>query len=102
MNKIKKEDTVQILAGAYKGQNGRVLKIFTKKNRALVEGINKAKKHMRPSQENPQGGIIEKELSIHLSNLALIHKGKITKVGYKMIKNGKKVRISKINGSQID
>ena len=60
MNKIKKEDTVQIITGAYKGQTGRVIKILIEKNRALVEGINKAKKHMRPNQENPQGGIVEK------------------------------------------
>jgi large subunit ribosomal protein L24 len=102
MNKIKKEDTVEIITGAYKGQNGRVVKIYTDKKRALVEGINKAKKHMKPSQENPQGGIIEKELSVHLSNLALMHKGKKVKVGYKLLENGKRVRINKANGSAID
>ena len=102
MNKIKKEDTVQIITGAYKGQTGRVLKILIEKNRALVEGINKAKKHIRPTQENPQGGIIEKELSIHLSNLSLVHKGKKVKVGYKSLENGKKVRINKANGNTID
>ena len=102
MNKIKKEDTVQIITGAYKGETGRVIKIYTQKNRALVEGVNKAKKHMKPTQENPQGGIIEKELSIHLSNLSLIHKGKKVKVGYKLLDNGKKVRINKVNGNTID
>jgi len=102
MNKIKKEDTVEIISGAYKGQTGRVIKIFTSKDRAIVEGINKAKKHMRPTQENPQGGIVEKELSIHLSNLSLVHKGKKVKVGFKMLENGKKVRINKLNGSTID
>jgi len=102
MNKIKKEDTVQVISGAYKGETGRVIKIFTNNNRALVEGINKAKKHMRPTQENPQGGIVEKELSIHLSNLALVHKGKIAKVGFKSLENGKKIRINKINGNSID
>ena len=80
MNKIKKDDTVRIITGSYKGQSGRVIKIFTKTNRALVEGINKAKKHMRPTQDNPQGGIVEKELSLHLSNLCLMHKGKNTKL----------------------
>ena len=102
MNKIKKEDTVQIITGAYKGETGRVIKIYTQKNRALVEGVNKAKKHMKPTQENPQGGIIEKELSIHLSNLSLVHKGKKVKVGYKLLDNGKKVRINKVNGNTID
>ena len=102
MNKIKKEDTVKVISGSYKGQTGRVIKIIKKNSRALVEGINKAKKHMRPSQDNPQGGIVEKELSIHLSNLALIYKGKISKVGYKILDNGKKIRINKSTGDTID
>jgi len=102
MNKIKKEDTVEIITGAYKGQQGRVIKIYTDKTRALVEGINKAKKHMRPSQDNPQGGIIEKELSVHLSNLSLVYKGKRVKVGFKSLDDGKKIRINKVNGNTID
>ena len=102
MSKIKKEDTVKVISGSYKGQTGRVLKIITKNNRALVEGINKAKKHMRPTQENPQGGIVEKELSIHLSNLALVYKGKSIKVGYKLNDDGKKNRINKLDGNVID
>ena len=102
MSKIKKEDTVKVISGSYKGQTGRVLKILTKNNRALVEGINKAKKHMRPTQENPQGGIVEKELSIHLSNLALVYKGKSIKVGYKLTDDGKKNRINKLDGNVID
>ena len=102
MNRIKKGDTVKIISGNYKGQSGRIIKMIYSKNRAIVEGINKAKKHMRPSQENTQGGIVEKELSIHLSNLALVHKGKVAKVGYKFLDKGMKMRINKINGSPID
>jgi large subunit ribosomal protein L24 len=102
MNKIKKEDMVEVITGAYKGQSGRIIKILTKNDRALVEGINKAKKHMKPTQDNPQGGIVEKELSIHISNLALMHKGKKVKVGYKKIESGKKIRINKVNGNSID
>ena len=102
MSKIKKEDIVKVISGSYRGQTGRVLKILTKNNRALVEGINKAKKHMRPTQENPQGGIVEKELSIHLSNLALVYKGKAVKVGYKLTDDGKKNRINKSDGNVID
>ena len=102
MNKIKKEDMVEVITGAYKGQSGRVIKILTKNNRALVEGINKAKKHMKPTQENPQGGIVEKELSVHLSNLSLVHKGKKVKVGYKKLADGKKIRVNKVNGNPID
>ena len=60
MYKIKKDDTVKIISGNYKGQTGRVLRLIGLNNRALVEGVNKVKKHMRPSQENPQGGIVEK------------------------------------------
>ena len=69
--KIKKGDKVQVLAGAYKGKQGQVLVIYPEKNRAIVEGVNIVKKHKKPSAENPQGSIIEKEASIHISNLAL-------------------------------
>ncbi|MDB4859381.1 50S ribosomal protein L24 [Candidatus Marinimicrobia bacterium] len=102
MNKIKKEDTVKVLAGSYKGESGRVVKIIKEKNRAIVEGINKAKKHIRPTQDNPQGGIIEKELSINLSNLGLMNKGKLVKVGFGIDKAGKRHRINKKNGNKID
>ena len=73
MNRIRKDDNVKVIAGNHKGKMGRAIKILKVKNRAVVEGVNLAKKHMKPSQENPQGGIIEKELSIHISNLSLIH-----------------------------
>ena len=102
MNKIKKEDTVMVISGSYKGETGRVIKVLTSKNRAIVEGINKAKKHIRPTQDNPQGGIVEKELSIHLSNLGLNNKGKLVKVGFGVDKNRKRFRINKKNGNKID
>ncbi|MAV92917.1 MAG: 50S ribosomal protein L24 [Candidatus Marinimicrobia bacterium] len=102
MNKIKKEDTVMVISGSYKGETGRVIKVLTSKNRAIVEGVNKAKKHIRPTQDNPQGGIVEKELSIHLSNLGLMNKGKLVKVGFGVDKNRKRFRINKKNGNKID
>ena len=102
MNKIKKEDTVMVISGSFKGETGRVIKVLTSKNRAIVEGINKAKKHIRPTQDNPQGGIVEKELSINLSNLGLMNKGKLVKVGFRVDKNGKRFRINKKNGNKID
>ena len=102
MLRLKKNDNVKVIAGNYKGKTGRVVKLLHDKNRAFVEGINLAKKHMRPSQENPQGGIVEKELSIHLSNLALVYKGKSIKVGYKLNDDGKKNRINKLDGNVID
>ena len=102
MRKIKKDDNVKVISGNYKGQTGRVIKIINKNNRAIVEGINKVKKHMRPNQENPQGGIIEKEMSINMSNLMLLYKNKPVKVGFKIIKDNKKVRFNKMNGDVID
>jgi len=101
MYKIKKGDSVKVVSGNYKGQSGRVLKIILNKNRALVEGINKVKKHTRASQENPQGGIIEKEMSIHLSNLMLLNKGNVVKVSFQVLDSGKKVRVNKKTGSVI-
>ena len=102
MIKIKRNDDVKVISGNYNGETGRVIKILRSKNRVIVEGINKVKKHVRPTQDNPQGGIIEKEMSIHVSNLMLVHKGKPVKVGFKTLKDGKKVRINKKNGDQID
>ena len=101
MNKFKKNDSVKVISGSYKGQTGRVLKIITKNNRVLVEGINKVKKHMKPSQDNPQGGIDEKDMSIHASNLMLRDKSKPVKVGFKVLESGKRVRINKKNGNTI-
>ena len=75
-----------VISGSFKGETGRVIKVLTSKNRAIVEGINKAKKHIRPTQDNPQGGIVEKELSINLSNLGLMNKGKLVKVGSDVLK----------------
>ena len=101
MNKFRKNDSVKVIAGSYKGQTGRVLKIISSKNRVLVEGINKVKKHMKPSQDNPQGGIVEKEMSIHLSNLMLLEKSKAVKVSFKILENGKKVRVNRKNNNII-
>ncbi len=92
--KIKSGDTVRVLAGDHKGEEGKVVKIITAKNRAIVESINMVSKHAKPSAENPQGGIIKKEASIHISNLGLIENGVTVRVGYK-IEGDKKVRVSK-------
>ncbi len=94
--KIKTGDEVIVIAGKDKGMKGRVLKVIKSKDRVLVEHVNMIKKHVKPSTENPQGGIEEKEAPIHISNVALVdHKtGKPTRVGYE-IKDGKKVRVSK-------
>ncbi|RED42186.1 LSU ribosomal protein L24P [Winogradskyella eximia] len=93
--KIKSGDTVQIIAGDHKGSEGKVLKVLIDKNRAIVEGVNMVKKHTKPSAQSPQGGIVEKEASIHISNLSLLtSKGETTRVGFKM-DGDNKVRFSK-------
>ena len=93
--KLKKGDNVQVIAGAAKGSTGAILKIMALTNTALVEGVNMVKKHNKPSAQNPQGGITEKEAPIHISNLALVTaEGTPTRVGYRM-EDGKKVRYAK-------
>lgn len=94
--KIKTGDTVKVIAGDYKGNQGKVLRVYREKNKALVEGINMVSKHEKPSAKNPQGGITKKEAPIHISNLSLIDpkSGGATRVGYE-VRDGKKVRISK-------
>ena len=93
--KIKTGDTVRVIAGDHKGSEGKVLSVFSDKNKAIVEGVNMMKKHMKPNAQNPQGGIVEKEAAIQISNLSLFKsKGESTRVGYK-IEDGKKVRFTK-------
>ena len=100
--KIKKGDIVHVISGSYSGKEGRVLKVINERNRLIVEGVNMLKKHMRPNQENQQGAIVEKEGSIHVSNVQLVHNGEGTKVGYQFSKDGKKVRFSKKTNKVID
>ncbi len=102
--KIKRGDIVIVTTGnsKIKGQKGEVLEVMIEKNRAIVAGLNIMKRHVKPSSQNPQGNIVEKEGSIHISNLALIDpkSGKPAKVGYKM-EEDKKVRFSKQSGEII-
>jgi len=93
--KIKSGDTVRVIAGDHKGSEGKIVKVLLEKNKVIVEGVNMVKKHMKPSAQSPQGGIVEKEASIQISNLSLLTaKGETTRVGFKM-EDGKKVRFSK-------
>ncbi|HLV51271.1 MAG TPA: 50S ribosomal protein L24, partial [Flavobacterium sp.] len=99
--KIKKGDKVVVLSGSSKGTKGSVLKVYPDKGKAIVEGVNKIKKHTKPNAENPQGGIVETEAPIYVSKLALVDSnGKPTRVGYE-VKDGKKVRIAKKTGKEI-
>ena len=100
--KIKKGDTVQIISGNEAGKSGRIIKIFRTKNKIVVEGLNMVKKHARPTQENPQGGIIQKEAAIHISNVMFIADGKPTRIGYKTLEDGRKVRYAKTTGEVIN
>ncbi|KMY48224.1 50S ribosomal protein L24 [Peribacillus loiseleuriae] len=100
---VKKGDKVVVISGKDKGKQGTILVAYPKKNRVLVEGINIVKKHSKPSQLNPQGGIISREAAIHASNVMPLDPktGKPTRVGYK-IEDGKKVRVAKISGESLD
>jgi large subunit ribosomal protein L24 len=100
---IKKGDTVVVITGNYKGRKGRVLEVIRKTNRAIVEGVNMVKRHSKPDAKNPQGGIIEKESSIHISNLMLVDPktGEPTRVGRRLNDKGKLVRYSKESGEEI-
>ena len=100
--KIKKGDTVQIISGNETGKSGRVIKIFRSTDKIVVEGLNMVKKHARPTQENPQGGIMEKEAAIHISNVMFIADGKPTRIGYKTLEDGRKVRYAKTTGEVIN
>ena len=99
MNKIKKGDTVQVIAGKDKGKDGKVLSV--KDGKVLVEGIGMVTKHAKPSAANQQGGIVNKESYIDASNVMYLHKGKPTRVGFKM-DGDKKVRFAKTTGEVID
>ncbi len=102
--KLKKGDNVLVICGEDKGKNGKIIEIFPHKNRVIVEGINFLKKHMKPTQKSPQGGIIRQEGPIDLSNILLICNkcNKPTNTKYGLTKEGKKVRVCKKCGEIID
>ncbi len=100
---IKKGDTVYVNAGNSKGQTGTVLKVFVKDQRAIVEGVNKVKKSQKPNAKFPQGGIVEMEAPIHISNLNVVDPKtkKPTRIGRKLNADGKRVRYAKKSGEEI-
>ncbi|MDX1485566.1 MAG: 50S ribosomal protein L24 [Alphaproteobacteria bacterium] len=103
MNKIKKGDTVMVLTGRDKGKQGSVLKVLPDKDRLIVQGVNMVKRHFRGGQGQPPG-IVDKEATIHVSNVALLDPkdGKPTKVTFKVLEGGRKVRVAKRSGEVID
>lgn len=100
---VKKGDKVKVITGKDKNKEGVVLEAFPKKDRVIVEGVNVVKKHQKPNNAAPQGGILEKEAPIHVSNVQVIDpsNGQATRVGYKVVE-GKKVRVSKKTGEVLD
>jgi large subunit ribosomal protein L24 len=101
VHKIKKDDLVKVIAGKDNGKQGKVLHVDTKKNKVVVEGCNMVTKHSKPSAANPNGGIVNHEAAIDISNVMLVVDGKATRVGF-TVKDGKKVRVAKATGKVIE
>ena len=101
--KVVKNDTVLVVSGNYKGKKGKVLKVFPKKYRVIVEGVNFIKRHTKPTQKNQQGGIVEKEAPIHVSNLMVVCPkcDAPTRLGRKVLEDGKKIRICRSCGEML-
>jgi large subunit ribosomal protein L24 len=95
--RVKKGDNVLVITGKDKGKSGKILKVFPKKNRVIVEGLNRIKRHMRPTKKNPQGGIIEMEAPLHISNVMIIcpNCNRQTRIGTSFLQDGTKIRICK-------
>ena len=100
--KIKKGDTVKVIAGKDKDKEGKVLEVNAKEGTVLVEGVNMIKKHVKPGKESENGGIITHEGPIHVSNVMYVHKGQPTRIGFHVDENGKKVRYAKSTKEAID
>ena len=99
--KIKKGDTVKVIAGKDKDKEGKVLSVDKKNGKVVVEGVNMVTKHAKPSAANQNGGIIQKEAALDMSNVMYVYKGKPTRIGFK-VENDKKVRFAKSTGDVID
>ena len=99
--KIKKGDTVKVIAGKEKDKEGKVLSVDKKNGKVVVEGVNMVTKHAKPSAANQNGGIIQKEAALDMSNVMYVYKGKPTRIGFK-VENDKKVRFAKSTGDVID
>ncbi|MDR5693952.1 MAG: 50S ribosomal protein L24 [Armatimonadota bacterium] len=101
---VKKGDLVEVISGKYRGKRGKVLRVFPQEGRVIVEGVNVVKRHVRPSQKFPQGGIIEQEAPIYAAKVMLVCTkcGRRTRVGRAFLEDGTKIRVCKKCGEQID
>ena len=102
--KIRKNDTVVVIAGNARGKKGKVLKVYPDRDRLIVEGVNIMKRHSRPSQKNPQGGIVQREAPIHVSNVMIVSPDddKRTRIGSRLLPDGRRVRIGRRGGEVLD
>ena len=102
--KIKRDDTVLIISGNDKGKRGRVLRVYPEQDRIIVEGVRMMKKHTKPTQRDPQGGIVEREAPLHVSNVMLVDpkSDEPTRVGRQRLDEGRQVRVAKRSGEMID
>jgi large subunit ribosomal protein L24 len=100
--KLKKGDPVVVLQGKDKGKEGTVMRVFPKQGKVIVEGVNMVKKHQRPTRATMQGGIIDKDMPLDVSKVAYLHKGRATRIGYRIEPDGKKVRIARTTGDVIE
>jgi len=99
--KIKKNDMVIVISGADKGKTGKVLQVIPERTRVIVEGVNFVKRHTKARGQGEQGGILEKEASLHVSNVQLLYNDEPTKIGYQTLADGKKVRVARRTGDTI-
>lgn len=99
--KIVKGDTVIVISGKDRGKEGVVSRVLPASNKVIVDGVNVAKKHQKPRKANEQGGIIDRDMPVHVSNVMLVHRGQPTRVGFKVNADGTKVRIAKRTGEEI-
>lgn len=104
MQRVRKDDEVVVIAGKHKGRRGKVLTVLPDDDRVVVQGVNVVTKHVKPSRENPQGGIVKREAPIHISNVMLADpaNGDPTRVRFQTLDGGRKVRIAVKSGQQID
>jgi large subunit ribosomal protein L24 len=100
--KLKKQDMVLVITGKAKGTRGRIIQVLESEGRVIVEGVNKAKKHQKPGRGSEKGGIIEKEMPVHISNVMLVNKGNEPVKVRKTVENGKRIRVEKKSGKAVD
>jgi len=98
---VRKGDNVIVTAGSDKGRQGKILRVVTEKDKVVVEGVNVKTRHMKPSQANPQGGVVHKEMPIHISNVSPIADGKATRVRFVSKDDGSKIRVAATSGEQL-